>query len=189
MSYNPIDTLDLSKKADKIISKYPNKKSAIMPLLHLVQSVDGYVSENGIEFIADVLGIEQVEVKSISSFYSMFREKSAGKYVIGVCKTALCAVMGGDQILKKLSEYLSLKPGETSSDGMFTLEEIECNAACDYAPVVMLNWEFMDNQSPKKIIDTVKTIQSKKSVNTTRKVLDDTKIKEFKKIAFELSGI
>jgi NADH-quinone oxidoreductase subunit E len=154
-------------------------------VLHLVQSVDGYVSENGIEFVSDLLGLPVAEITSVASFYTMFKRTPQGKYVLGVCSTALCAIMGGDAIFEALSEYLDLKDGETSQDGMFTLEKIECNAACDYAPVMMVNWEFMDNQTPESAKAIVDQIKCGKGVTSTRGA---DKISEIKDISLLLAG-
>jgi NADH-quinone oxidoreductase subunit E len=189
MSYNNKDLVKLSNDAQKIIDKYSFERSSILPLLHLVQSKDGYISENGLEFVADVLNISPLEVKSVSSFYSMFKKNKQGKYVIGICSTALCAVMGGDELLSILSKYLKIKPGETTKDEMFTLEEIECNAACDFAPVAMVNWEFIDNANPKKLKSIIDNLKSGKKVSPTRSGSKDIKIKQFQEIARELSGI
>jgi NADH-quinone oxidoreductase subunit E len=187
--YSAKQIVELSKNAESIIQKYPHKRSAVLPLLHLVQSVDGYVSNNGIEFIANVLDLQISEIASVSSFYSMFRKSPGGKYVIGVCKTALCAVMGADKLLANLSKYLDIKNGETTPDGMFTLEEIECNAACDYAPVVMINWEFMDNQNTQSVIETIDKLKNNIEVKSNRSGIKDAKIKQFKEIALELAGV
>lgn len=140
---------------DTIISRYPRSRSAIMPLLHYVQSLDGYVSERGIEKIAEKLNLETAEVTAVSTFYTQYLKHPAGEYHVGVCINTLCAVMGGDAIYESISEHLGIGNHETTSDGKISLERIECNAACDYAPVVMVNWEFYDNQNPQSVKDLV----------------------------------
>lgn len=140
---------------DSIISRYPRSRSAIMPLLHYVQSLDGYVSDRGIEKIADKLDLETAEVTAVSTFYTQYLKHPAGEYHVGVCINTLCAVMGGDAIYDSVSEHLGIGNHETTSDGKVSLERIECNAACDYAPVVMVNWEFYDNQNPQSVKDLV----------------------------------
>jgi NADH-quinone oxidoreductase subunit E len=141
---------------DSIVARYPRKRSAIMPLLHYVQSVSGYVTNEGIEKISQVLEIETAEVSAVATFYTQYKRKATGEYHIGVCTNTLCAVMGGDAILESLKEHLGLENDGVTADGKVSLEHIECNAACDYAPVVMANWEFYDNQtveSAKALVD------------------------------------
>jgi NADH-quinone oxidoreductase subunit E len=139
-----------------IVARYPRKRSAIMPLLHYVQSISGYVTNDGIEIIAKILEIETAEVSAVATFYTQYKRKLTGEYHIGVCTNTLCAVMGGDEILKSLKEHLGLENDGVTADGKVSIEHIECNAACDYAPVVMANWEFYDNQtvaSAKALVD------------------------------------
>ena len=140
---------------DSIISRYPRKRSAIMPLLHYVQSKAGYVTNEGIELIAQKLEIESAEVTAVSTFYTQYLTHPAGEYHVGVCINTLCAVMGGDAIWESVTEHLGIGNHEVTADGKVSLERIECNAACDYAPVVMANWEFYDNMTPQKTKDLV----------------------------------
>jgi NADH-quinone oxidoreductase subunit E len=140
---------------DAIISRYPRKRSAIMPLLHFVQSKAGYVTNEGIELISQKLEIETAEVTAVSTFYTQYLKHPAGEYHVGVCINTLCAVMGGDAIWESVTEHLGIGNHEVTSDGKVSLERIECNAACDYAPVVMANWEFYDNMTPQKTKDLV----------------------------------
>ena len=141
---------------DTIIARYPRSRSAIMPLLHFVQSIDGYVTDEGIEVIAAKLNIEAAEVTAVSTFYTQYKDKPVGEYHVGVCINTLCAVMGGDAIYAALTEHLGIDNDGVTPDGKVSLERIECNAACDYAPVVMANWEFYDKQtveSAKNLVD------------------------------------
>ena len=148
-------TPDQLKIMDSIIARYPRSRSAVMPLLHYVQALDGYVTPRGIEKIAELLDISTAEVTAVSSFYTQYRTEPAGEYHVGVCINTLCAVMGGDEIYKSLEDHLGIKNHETTADGKVSIERIECNAACDYAPVVMVNWEFYDNQTPQSVKDLV----------------------------------
>ncbi len=139
-----------------IVARYPRKRSAIMPLLHYVQSVSGFVTNEGIEKISEILEIETAEVSAVATFYTQYKRKPTGEYHIGVCTNTLCAIMGGDAILESLKEHLGLENDGVTADGKVSIEHIECNAACDYAPVVMANWEFYDNQtieSAKALVD------------------------------------
>jgi len=153
-------TSDQLKIMDSIIARYPRSRSAVMPLLHYVQALDGYVTPRGIEKIAELLDISTAEVTAVSSFYTQYRTEPAGEYHVGVCINTLCAVMGGDEIYKSLEDHLGIKNHETTADGKVSIERIECNAACDYAPVVMVNWEFYDNQTPQSVKDLVDSARS-----------------------------
>ena len=153
-------TPDQLKIMDSIIARYPRLRSAVMPLLHYVQALDGYVTPRGIEKIAELLDISTAEVTAVSSFYTQYRTEPAGEYHVGVCINTLCAVMGGDEIYKSLEDHLGIKNHETTVDGKVSIERIECNAACDYAPVVMVNWEFYDNQTPQSVKDLVDSARS-----------------------------
>ncbi|MFD7681283.1 NADH-quinone oxidoreductase subunit NuoE [Streptomyces sp. NPDC059271] len=150
----------LEADAREIIARYPDSRSALLPLLHLVQSQEGHVTRTGQRFCAEVLGLTTAEVNAVATFYSMYRRKPSGDYQVGVCTNTLCAVMGGDAIFEALQDHLGVGNGETTGDGKVTLEHIECNAACDFAPVVMVNWEFFDNQtvdSAKRLVDDLRT--------------------------------
>jgi NADH-quinone oxidoreductase subunit E len=136
------------EEARQIIARYPKTRSALLPMLHLVQSEEGYVSPEGIALCAEELGLTKAEVGAVATFYTMYRRKPAGTYHVGVCTNTLCAVLGGDAILDSLKDHLGIGHNETTEDGTVSLEHIECNAACDFAPVVMVNWEFYDNQTP-----------------------------------------
>ena len=138
----------LDPDAAEIIGRYPHSRSALMPLLHLVQADEGYLSDDGIAFCAAHLGLTEAEVSAVVSFYTMYKRRPVGEYHVGVCTNTLCAVMGGDEILADLREYLGVADDEPTPDGKVSLEHVECNAGCDYAPVVMVNWEFFDNMTP-----------------------------------------
>ncbi|MFD5516147.1 NADH-quinone oxidoreductase subunit NuoE [Streptomyces sp. NPDC127066] len=149
----------LEADAREIIARYPDSRSALLPLLHLVQSQEGHVTRTGQRFCAEVLSLTTAEVAAVATFYSMYRRKPSGDYQVGVCTNTLCAVMGGDAIFEALQDHLGVGNGETTGDGKVTLEHIECNAACDFAPVVMVNWEFFDNQtvdSAKRLVDDLR---------------------------------
>ncbi|MGH7736048.1 MAG: NADH-quinone oxidoreductase subunit NuoE, partial [Gemmatimonadales bacterium] len=128
----------LDADAERIISQYPRPRSALLPLLHLVQSEEGFVSADGIEYCAAKFGLAEAEVAAVVSFYTMYKRRPVGAYHVGVCTNTLCAIMGGDQIFKELRQHLGVGNDETTPDGKIILEHVECNAACDYAPVVMV---------------------------------------------------
>ncbi len=155
MAYTP----DQLQVMDAIIKRYPRSRSAIMPLLHYVQSLAGYVTNEGVELIAKLLELETAEVSAVATFYTQYKRKPVGEYHVGVCTNTLCAVMGGDAIFAALKDHLGVENDGVTADGKVSLEHIECNAACDYAPVVMANWEFYDNQdvsSAKELVDSMR---------------------------------
>ena len=168
LTYEPDVEAALAVDAAVIIARYPSSRSALLPLLHLVQAQDGYLTAAGISFCARQLGFTDAEVTGVATFYSMYRRTPTGRYLVGVCTNTLCAIMGGDAILEALENHLGIHPGETTADDRITLEHIECNAACDYAPVVMVNWEFFDNQTPSSASDLVDALREGAPVTPTR---------------------
>jgi NADH-quinone oxidoreductase subunit E len=168
VTYSPEVRERLETDAKEIIGRYPKPRSALLPLLHLVQAEEGYVSDDGQEFCAEVLGLSKAEVVGVATFYTMYKRKPSGEYNVGVCINSLCAVMGGDQIWSELSEHTGVGHNETTGDGKVTLERLECNAACDFAPVMMVNWEFFDNQTPESAKQLVDDLRAGKEVAPTR---------------------
>jgi NADH-quinone oxidoreductase subunit E len=158
----------LEVEAKEIIGRYPQPRSALLPLLHLVQAEDSYLTPAGLEFCAHLLGLTGAEVAAVATFYSMYRRGPTGDYLVGVCTNTLCAIMGGDAILAALKDHLGIGNDETTPDGSITLQHVECNAACDYAPVVMVNWEFFDNQTPESARDLVDALRAGEQVAPTR---------------------
>ncbi|ODQ94325.1 NADH-quinone oxidoreductase subunit E [Dietzia alimentaria] len=158
----------LRADAEVIIARYPQARSALLPLLHLVQAEDGHLTPAGIEFCALAVGLTSAEVMAVATFYSMYRRTPTGDYLVGVCTNTLCAVMGGDEIYADLHDHLGLDGPGTTDDGRVTLERIECNAACDYAPVMMVNWEFFDDQTPASARQVVDDLRAGRTVTPTR---------------------
>ena len=184
-TYSPDTEARLRAECAEIIARYPVSRSALMPILHLVQSVDGFVSPRGITLAAEVLDLTRAEVSAVATFYSQYRRHPNGEYNVGVCTNALCAVMGGDVIWDTLTDYLGVGSDETTEDGKITLERLECNAGCDYAPVVMVNWEFFDNQTPESALKIVEDLRAGKDVQPTRGA---DKVHTFKEISRVLAG-
>ena len=152
----------------EIAARYPQARSGLLPMLHLVQSVHGRVTPSGIEACAEILDISAAEVSGVATFYTMYKRKPVGEHHVGVCTNTLCAVMGGDVIFDRLKSHLDVGNDETTADGKVTLEHIECNAACDYAPVMTVNWEFMDNMTPESATRLVDDLREGKEVRATR---------------------
>ena len=168
-----------------ILAKYPQKRSALLPLLHLVQSEDGYVTGRGVHFCAQQLDLSTAEVSGVATFYTQYKRHPNGEYTVGVCTNTLCAIMGGDQIFDEVSEHLGIGHDETTEDGKVTLERVECNAACDYAPVVMVNWEFFDNQTPTSTRGLVDELRAGHDLVPTRGA---AKVCTFKQVERVLAG-
>lgn len=187
MSYAPDVQERLVADAQEIIARYPlgHARSALLPMLHLVQSEDGYVSPNGIALCADMLGLSEPQVSAVATFYTQFKRHPNGDYNVGVCTNALCGVMGGEQIFEELSDALDVGHDETTADGKITLERLECNAACDFAPVVMVNWEFFDNQTPSSAKELVENLQAGVPVAPTR---GPNALTTFKEVSRTLAG-
>jgi NADH-quinone oxidoreductase subunit E len=158
----------LDADAAEIIGQYPQSRSALLPLLHLVQSEEGYVSRDGIAYCADKLGLTQTDVTGVTSFYTMYKRRPVGKYHVGVCTNTVCGVLGGYQILDELYEHLGVDEDEVTPDGQVSLEHLECNAACTYAPVMMVNWEFFDNMTPQSARQLADDLRAGHQVTPTR---------------------
>jgi NADH-quinone oxidoreductase subunit E len=185
MAYDLDVRARLVADAQAIMARYPQPRSALLPMLHLVQSEDGYVSPHGIALCAELLDLTAAEVSAVATFYTQFKRHPNGTYTVGVCTNTLCAVMGGDAIYETLSEHLGVGHDETTRDGAITLERIECNAACDYAPVVMVNWEFFDNQTPSSARDLVDRLGAGEAVAPTRGA---ARVCTFKEVSRVLAG-
>jgi len=147
------------KYADRIeqaMSKYPDKRSAIMPMLYIAQEEYGWISPEGIEEVAEICDMDPTQVKSIAGFYTMYSEKPKGKYWLQVCTDLPCALRGADKFHKELKEYLGVEEGGTTEDGMFTVEHVMCLAACDRAPMLQCNFHYvedLDMDKMKALID------------------------------------
>jgi NADH-quinone oxidoreductase subunit E len=162
MSYEELDTAELRRRAREIIARYPEGKerSALLPLLHLVQSVEGRVTPNGVRFCAERLGLTRAQVGAVATFYTMYKRRTSGRHLVSVCTNTLCGMMGGDKVYQRLCEHLGIGHEETTGDGAITLEHAECLAACDYAPVLTVDYEFFNNVDEERALDIVKRLQA-----------------------------
>ena len=156
-------TPERRRKLDEIVAKYPpdRKRSAVLAALYFVQEQQGYLTANGMRHVAPILDMTPAEVEDVATYYVMFYREKVGKYVLQVCRTLSCALMGAERVTEALSEKLGIKVGETDPSGMFTLLEFECLGACDRAPVVMVNnehWhECLKPEDAAKLVDAIKT--------------------------------
>ena len=147
---------------DEMLTKYPpdQKRSAVLGALYLVQEQQGYLTANGMRHVAGILDMTPAEVEDVATYYVMFYKEPVGKYVLQVCRTLSCALMGAERVTEALSEKLGIKVGETDASGLFTLMEFECLGACDRAPIVMVNNELWHEKvKPKeagKLVDEIR---------------------------------
>ncbi|MEX2294503.1 MAG: NAD(P)H-dependent oxidoreductase subunit E [Acidimicrobiales bacterium] len=133
--------------AHEIISRYPRPKSALIPLLHLAQEQDGFVADDAMAHIAELIGVTPAEVLGTCSFYEMFKREPVGDYLINVCTNIACMLVGGEELLHHLEGRLGIKAGSTTPDGTFTLEDVECIAACTEAPCLQVNYRYVNKVS------------------------------------------
>lgn len=133
--------------ARQVIARYPRPSSALIPLLHIAQEQEGWVSEEAMEHIAELLDLTPAEVLGTCSFYEMFKREPVGRYVINVCTSISCHLLGGDELLDRCAEHLGVKPGATTHDGVFTLQAVECIAACTEAPCLQVNYRYFSRLS------------------------------------------
>ncbi|MFO7281660.1 MAG: NADH-quinone oxidoreductase subunit NuoE [Thermoanaerobacterales bacterium] len=148
--------------AEEIIARYPRKRSALIPLLHLAQEQDGYVTEEAMEHIAELVGITPAEVLGTASFYEMFKREPVGEYLVNVCTNISCMLLGGEELLHHLENRLGIKAGETTPDGKFTLEDVECIAACTEAPCLQVNYRYFYRVTPERADQLVEDLRAGK---------------------------
>jgi NADH-quinone oxidoreductase subunit E len=138
----------------RLVARYPEgkQKSALLPVLHLAQdSFGGWLNTEALDYVAQLLQIEPIEVYEVATFYTMFNLKPVGKYVFEVCQTGPCMISGSDDIIKYIQEQLSIKPGETTADGLFTLKLVECLGACGYAPMMQVGKHYKEHLTKEKV--------------------------------------
>ncbi|HET9257727.1 MAG TPA: NADH-quinone oxidoreductase subunit NuoE [Pseudonocardiaceae bacterium] len=176
------------QRAQEIIARYPRSRSALLPMLHLVQSVQGHVSQDGIAFCAEQLGITTAEVSAVVTFYTMYKREPAGEHLVSVCTNTLCAMLGGDDIYARLRAKLGVGHEETAGTpgekGSITLEHAECLAACDLAPVLQVNYEFFDNQTPDSAAALVESLRRGERPAPTR----GAPLTDWRTVELELAG-
>jgi NADH-quinone oxidoreductase subunit E len=177
-------TDEIRLAAREIMTRYPRPRSALLPLLHLVQSEEGYVTPEGIRFCAEELGLTKAEVGAVATFYTMYKRRPTGEFLVSVCTNTLCDVLGGQEIYETLSEHLGVGHDQTTADGRITLEHAECLAACDYAPVVTVNYEFFDQQSPESTTELVDELRAGRRPMPTR----GAPLCTFREISRQLAG-
>ena len=149
----------LIDKAKEIIDMYPQKRSALGPLLYLAQEKDGYISNDSIVEISNLIGITEVQVKSVASFYSMYKEEQTGKYLLSVCKSISCEINDSRSVIDSVKNFTGLENYETDTEKDFTFEEVECIGACGGAPAVQVNYETVEGVTPPKALELCKYLK------------------------------
>ncbi len=147
------------KLAHEIIARYPRPKSATIPLCHLAQEQDGYLADDAMTHIGELVGISSAEVKGTASFYEMFKLHPVGKYVINVCTNISCQLLGGEDILEHVEQRLGIVAGATTPDGKFTIEDVECIAACTEAPACQINYRYFHQVTPNELDSVLDAIE------------------------------
>jgi NADH-quinone oxidoreductase E subunit len=184
----PVDLPPLTEQtrleAREIMARYPVARSALLPMLHLVQSYQGYVSPEGVALCAEELGLTKAEVGAVATFYTMYKRRPTGRHIVSVCTNTLCSVLGGQRIMDALSSDLGVHHDETTADGSITLEHAECLAACDYAPVVTVDYEFYDQQDVESARELVAALRRGEKPLPTR----GAPLTDFKGISRQLAG-
>ncbi|MBB5871281.1 NADH-quinone oxidoreductase subunit E [Allocatelliglobosispora scoriae] len=174
------------ERAKEIIARYPagKERSALLPLLHLVQSEDGYVTPAGVAFCAEQLGLTKANVGAVATFYTMYKRKPTGDFLISVCTNTMCDVLGGQKVFDELSEHLNVGHDETTADGKITLEHAECLAACDYGPVLTVNYDFFDRVTPESAVALADKLAAGERPMPTR----GARLCTLKEMALQLAG-
>jgi NADH-quinone oxidoreductase subunit E len=177
---------DTRAAAAEIVARYPDgrSRSALLPMLHLVQSEEGYVTPQGIAFCAETLGLTKAEVGAVATFYTMYKRRPVGEYLVSVCTNLSCQILGAEDIFTRVANKLGVHHNETTEDGTFTLEHAECLAACDFAPVVTVNYEFFDNMTPESAEQMLDALAAGERPLPTR----GAPLCSFKEISRQLAG-
>ncbi|MCZ2827941.1 NADH-quinone oxidoreductase subunit NuoE [Modestobacter sp. VKM Ac-2986] len=178
-------TAQTEAEARELMARYPQPRSALLPMLHLVQSVQGYVSPEGVGFCARLLGLTKAEIGAVATFYTMFKRHPTGEHLVSVCTNTLCAVLGGKRIYDALSADLGVGHDQTTADGTITLEHAECLAACDHAPVVTVDYEFYDQQDVESARALVTALRMGEKPPPTR----GAPLTDFRGVSRQLAGL
>ena len=149
----------LIAKANEIIELYPQKRSALGPLLYLAQQKEGYIDDESVQEISNLIGITEVQVRSVASFYTMYKQEPTGQYLVSVCKSISCEINQSREVIETIKEFTGLANNETDTDNTFTFEEVECIGACGGAPAVQVNYETVEGVTPTKALELCKYLK------------------------------
>ena len=150
---------DARREAQKLIDRYPHSRSALLPLLYLVQAEQGYVTREGLQEVGELLGLTTAEVEAVATYYTMFRKAPTGKWLISVCTNVSCALAGAKKVYERAVEEAGPDSTTSTEDGQFTVEEVECLAACDAAPVIQVNYCNYDRVGPDRMAEIVSKLR------------------------------
>ena len=156
-------------RAQSLIGRYPQKRSAVMPLLYIAMREDGYLTEDGMRQVAELTGLTPVQVESVASFYGMFKLVPQGQYIVSVCTSIACMLNGADGVLTSAEEEAGVPAGETDADGVVTVEHVECIGACGGAPAVQVNYELVEGVAPGKVAAMIQWLRETKPDTVTAK--------------------
>ncbi len=176
---------EVRETAQRIIDKYPNSRSATLPLLFLVQSVEGHVTEQGMREVADMLGLTSAQVLSAGSFYTMLKQHRQGEYLISVCRNISCTHRGSRRVVEAFEQRLGIGVGETTPDGRFSLETAECLATCDGAPALQINYEDFYDVKPSDVPEIVERLERGGDLRSSR----GEPVKTAKEISLETATV
>ena len=149
----------LINRANEIIDLYPQKRSALGPLLYLAQEKEGYIDDDSVVEISKLVGITEVQVRSVASFYTMYKQEPSGKYLLSVCKSISCEINNSKEVIDNIKEFTGLANNETDIESTFTFEEVECIGACGGAPAVQINYETVEGVTPIKALELCKYLK------------------------------
>jgi len=178
-------TDDTRDKARAIIARYPKPRSALLPMLHLVQAEEGCVTADGVAFCAEMLELTKAEVGGVATFYTMYKRRPVGDYLVSVCTNLSCQLLGGEEVYARLKDRLGVGHDQTTPDGTFTLEHAECLAACDFAPCLTVNYEFFDNTDPDAAVALVDALARGERPTPTR----GDSVSTFREVSLQLAGL
>lgn len=148
------------ERARAIIARYPKARSATIPLLHVAQEQDGHITHDAVEHIGELVGATAAEVQGVATFYEMFKHHPVGRYLVGVCTNLSCMILGADELLEHAESSLGIGTGSTTADGLFTIEEMQCLAACGGAPCLQVNYRYFENVTPERFDRIVDDLRS-----------------------------
>ena len=155
----PIVSDATAERVRGLIARYPDQRSALIPILHEVQAERGHLSPDAIRWAADLLGLSAADVMSVASFYDMFSLEPVGRHVIGVCHNLTCSLLGAEPLLRHLEARLGIRPGETTADGRISLRRMECLAACGSGPAIQVDGIYYEHVTPEKLDSVLATLQ------------------------------
>jgi NADH-quinone oxidoreductase E subunit len=160
---------EVEAEIDRHLTKYPIRRSAILPLMFVVQRErGGWLDPPGVAYLAKRLGVRITDIWEVATFYTMINTEPVGKYHLQVCRTLSCAILGAKKVTEQCSKRLGIKPGETTEDGMFTLSEVECLGSCGTAPMMQIGFDYHENLTPEKVDEIIDKCQSGKIGNGVR---------------------